>query len=411
MRIALIGDLHFGKLSVTNEFSIVGEALEDVTNGGVPLRAGFEELIKDKELEFLFVAGDLTSSGSPIEYSKCIEMLYSMATTAGISNENVILSVGNHDVDRQISKIPDEIKKIQGATYPIKEVEQFYQRIAASHGQYHATHLRFTVPGPVPFSGVLEKENVIIFTLNSGWLCSHQQEHKHGKLESAQLQWFREKATTYEADSRWKIVLLHHHPFSYPHPNPSRDVSILEEGADFVEIAGSMGINLVCHGHRHHPKAYNESRDGWKNPVTFLCAGSFSVNARHRSSGAIPNVFHVLELLEEASKKTVIVHSYQYSICDGWVPIANNCSETPIDHIMVFERYYGTDEVKSILQGLLPSTEPFLLLPSWDSLPIALRTLRFKRLDEIIHEVANKEFKIVGKYPGDVALVRRDVKK
>src|SRR6185369_2910346 len=411
MRIALIGDLHFGKLSVTQELTIPGESLDDKTTGGMPLKAKFQQFLSENKADLLFVAGDLTSSGSPIEYLKCIEMLYATASSAGISKENVVLSVGNHDVDRQILKIADEINMNTEPCYPKLEVEQLYQNIAASHGQVHATHLNINSPGPFPFSGVLERDNLIIFLLNSGWLCSHRQEHKHGKLASEQLNWFRDKAMSFEKDKRWKIVLLHHHPFSYPFLAPAHDISILEEGAEFLEIVGASGVNLVCHGHRHHPKAYNESRDGWLNPVTFLCAGSFSVNAKHRASGTIPNVFHVLELTEESDKKIITVFSYQYSICEGWVPIASNCAETPIDHVMVFERYYNTEEAKRILEAYLPASEPFIELPSWEELPIELRTLRFKKLNKTINEVANDKFKIHGKYPGSVALIRRDEQK
>ena len=75
--------------------------------------------------------------------------------------------------------------------------------------------------------------------------------------------------------------MLHHHPFNYPYPTLGRDISLLDEGAELLDISGKAGINLICHGHRHHPKAHNEQRDDWKNAITFICAGSFSVNAAH----------------------------------------------------------------------------------------------------------------------------------
>lgn len=73
---------------------------------------------------------------------------------------------------------------------------------------------------------------------------------------------------------------------------------MLEEGSSFLDVAGQNGIHLVLHGHRHHPKAETTFKNGWDHPITFVFAGSLTVNSAHRSNGYIPNILHIIELTE-----------------------------------------------------------------------------------------------------------------
>ncbi len=81
---------------------------------------------------------------------------------------------------------------------------------------------------------------------------------------------------------------MHHHPFNYPFPTISEDISQIKEGVEFIELAEKNGVDFVIHGHRHHPKVKTVLPEGYA-PITYFCAGSPSVNAEHRSNGEIPN--------------------------------------------------------------------------------------------------------------------------
>lgn len=412
MKAVLIGDIHFGKLCTTEELAIPGEPISDKTKGAVSLKVSFVENLKKEHVDYLLVVGDLTSTGSPIEYSRCITEMYNIASAAKINPNNVIFGVGNHDVDRKISKLGEADPKVN-SDYPFSESERLYQNLAASHGELLASHLEFQEKGPAPFSGVILRDDIIVFVLNSSWFCSHDPSTKHGKLDKGQIEWYEEKVVSYSKDPRWKIVLLHHHPFNYPYPTLSRDISLLDEGAELVDISGKAGINIICHGHRHHPKAHNEQHDDWKNAITFICSGSFSVNAAHRQYGRIPNVYHLLELEEDAGRKTITMHSYEYSISSGWEPIRTNCHETPLDPVMIFEKPYDEVTRLSVIKQVLDDAVinangiPFILLPIWDDLPIELKTLRFKSLNELVKDFAEHEYQIIGLYPDRIALLRR----
>lgn len=405
-KIALISDIHVGKLSRTAEFAVVGEPIKDETKGGVSLKEGLIHVLKQEKVEMLLVAGDLTSTGSPQEYDQCQNALNDIARKVGISKDNLILSVGNHDVDWKITRMAQEVYASYSAPFPIGNVAARYQLIAASIGSICMDASDFNnTREPVPFTGIIDKKNVIIFVLNSGWCCSHNQEYKHGKLTAQQLEWFKENAKKYKKINKWKIVLLHHHPFNYPYPTLGMDISTLEEGGELLEIAGTNEINLICHGHRHHPRAKTALETGWQQPITFICAGSISVNSEHRNNGEIPNVFHIIELHKKGY--TLTLKNYEYSAAEGWKPLMNYRPEAPLDAEMFLGKVYSAADIDSALKKLIIISKDDIKLPTWSNLPNELKTLPLGDLNEKIKLFVSATHERVGRYPDLVVLIRR----
>ncbi len=86
-KIAIIGDIHFGKFARSSEFAMPGERLQDNTDGASPLKSGIIEIIKKEKAEFLFVTGDLTSTGSPIEFDSCYKLVSEIAKSVVYSGD------------------------------------------------------------------------------------------------------------------------------------------------------------------------------------------------------------------------------------------------------------------------------------------------------------------------------------
>jgi predicted phosphodiesterase len=406
IKIALLGDIHFGKYARSIEFSTPGTKMQDNTAGAQSIKNGIIEILKPEKIDYIFVAGDITSTGSPIEYRDCENLITEVAREVGVNDSNIIVSLGNHDVDWRIANLNhaennDENEK----TYIIKTKET-YQIVAASIAKLMFKSNRFRCHGPVPFSGIFEDEQLVIFVLNSGYFCSPDDKIPHGKIDEEQLKWLEIEAVKLKNIEKWKILLLHHHLFNYPYHTPHHDVSLLREGSEVIEIAGKAGIHVICHGHRHHPKAVNDFRDEWLNPITFICSGSCSVNSKHRGNGEIPNCFHLLELI--ADNRIVKLRSYEFSSSEGWRPIVKNCPETPIDKEMIFLRPYTDIERKEKVIELLRKPHiQHIELPSWSDLPIELKTLRYEELNAILNKFCEDKYIVYGKYPENVALIRK----
>ena len=394
MRIAVISDIHYGSMSSTNELAIKGEPLHDgAVSNASPLFQGLIDALTQEKPDYLFVTGDLTSTGSPLEFRNCYEKIHQLAKSASILPEKVVLCLGNHDIDWRITRLVDVYKSPSHAAYlseDIEFLESEYRKIAHNWAVSEINRLqdrtaRFTQPySDTPLTGIVEHDDCIIFILNSGHLCYHDESHKHGALSKKQLQWFQDSVNQHISSSKTKIVLLHHHPFNYPFPLIGRDVSTLEEGSELYEICGKAGIDLVIHGHRHHPKAKTVSENGWVSSVTYICAGSLSVNASHRLQGAIPNTFHIVDF---KNREQIVLRNFEYSFTDGWVPTKDFRAEVPLEGTMLLGKPVNIGD-KSIIE--LIKKLPINTKIEYDSLNNDLSYLYRRELLGLVEQVFPK---------------------
>ena len=412
-RIAILSDIHFGKFARSTDFAVPGEVIQDNSTGDMPIEAGLIDLLIELKPTHIFVAGDLTSVGGPEEFYYCEKKIISIAERSGVSIENIICCLGNHDVDWNISnlaiaKIDEENRKGRYGIMPdeVKEcIVEKYGNIAASvalQSFEQITGPEVDKQGPMPYTGVFEKDEFVVFVLNTGTFCAKSQGYSHGKLSVKQLEWFNEESSKYKNDARRKIVLMHHHPFNYAYPVHVADISLLEEGAEFVELAIKNGIDIVIHGHRHHPRVEMFQGQSGRT-ITFLCAGSLAVNAKHRSNGEIPNMIHFLDV--DKDKEYFVLHNYMYTGPRGWKPVTNE-KVTPLDAVMMVGRVFSKQERVSAIQKLNEIKEDFVVL-KWENLDDCLRFMNYSDLNVLLSDQLSKTHDIIGRFPEDIALKRR----
>jgi|GEM_PF-1093671 len=400
----VLSDIHFGKFAVAEEFQPTPNA------GGKFSPKTHSTGLIEKVLELsekpnvLLVPGDLTSIASPSEFSGCVETILDIASRLNISQDHVYCTFGNHDVDWRICSLASES--------PPYGSDARYNDIAAQIGSLFCPIQSYTESGPLPGCGVFQTDNFTLYVANSGYYSIKTQEIRNGRLGEKQLNWLRDALKRYESTSRWQVLMLHHHPFNYTYPTPIGDVSCVEEGAELVELAGGFGIDFICHGHRHHPRLFTEFRTGWKRPVTFFCAGSFGVNAEHRDSGRIPNLFHVVSLGKRLSTGSAYGNITSFELAsDGWRPITD-CPETPLDHIHWFGALTTIADRQTAVRKFIVSetkgTESqHIFLPKHNVLPPEIKCCGLHELNSLlIGEAPQQGFRVVGKYPDDVALIR-----
>lgn len=140
-RIALISDIHYGQYSRTAEFSVPGEKIKDENTGGESLKESMVSLLKHKHIEYLCVAGDLTSLGSPQEFFYCEELILDIAHQLDIQEDNILLGLGNHDIDWNITELYTKFDK-SNAEFPLEMVKEQYRKVAASASLINLKKLR-----------------------------------------------------------------------------------------------------------------------------------------------------------------------------------------------------------------------------------------------------------------------------
>ena len=227
----------------------------------------------------------------------------------------------------------------------------------------------------------------------------------HGEITIDQLTWFENQLKNYENDSRWKIVLLHHHPFNYPYPEIGIDTSLLSDGSQFQEMAGKGGVHLVLHGHRHHPRCKTQNETSWRNPISFICAGSLSVGEKQRLDGSIPNVFHILELDEEQIGQ-LYFKSFEYLPGSGWAPVSKRGGTVPIDPIMRLGRIINNDELIASIESLASNTGPVESF-EWDELNDELQFNPCDEVNSLIESTLKDRFIVKAKLPENLTIKRK----
>lgn len=391
--IALISDIHFGKDARSAELSIPDQKIKDDVTGAKPLYGTLSEKLSAYKPQYLFCAGDLTSAGKPLEYKYCLEKLYKLAGDSGIPQENVVYCIGNHDVDWTLMDLVnsrDEYKQLEREFNDVEVsfLEKYYSGISHAWLQNYpylegvSTYCDiFSSTGPVPMTGIIERDDLMIFVLNSGFLCSNSQEFIHGKITFEQYEWLEEELKKRANKKVWKIVILHHHPFNYVFPIQLPEYSTLEEGPRLQKICGENGVNLVIHGHFHYPMAKTTRESNWNNAVTFISAGSLSVNYDERSGGNIPNTFHILQLMDYPNVMKLI--TYEYVLGDGWKKVSHNRKELPLDSEMFYGELTIDDERAKTLIRNFPTNRPI----TYEEIDKELKYLPPSHLNALLKEV------------------------
>ena len=401
MKIALISDIHFGIYSATSELSVIGENLKEaIVHTTKPLFQGLIEILKEKKPNYLLVAGDLTSTGSPLEFKSCYEKIQKLADDVEIDYSNIVFCLGNHDIDWKISGLANSFELDEKAVDNIKYVKEKYQKLAhiwSSSNENSGINIfpEYNDQHSTPLTGVIEYHDCIIFVLNSGHLCTHDQKHRHGHLSKEQFGWFQEVVEKYRDSSKVKIVLLHHHPCDYPYPNIVPDFSLLEEGSELIQLCGEMGMDLVIHGHRHHPKAVTKNETNWVKPVSFICAGSLSVMAGERLRGEIPNTFHFIEISDE---KTITLNNYRYISSTGW-ELIDFAKETPVDGTMHLGKITSKDKAIEHIR-MFPIDDNI----EYEKLHDDLKFINLEKLNKWVNQVFGEDNIVYNKFPDDVLI-------
>lgn len=400
-KILILSDIHIGSLSNSEGFGKTGAFSEDYYDK-VAERIHSSLVGKDLIPNLILVPGDLTSRGTPEEFSQCGILVRKISEKFGIEKGRALITYGNHDVDWRVGSIEEDSG----------QKRDLYCKLAALSGSLFAPGPPPCIMGPEVANGLYKFEDLSVIVLNSGIECYPHEgksghEYHHGKLNKKQLEWFENFSSNAIRRDRPCLVMIHHHLTNIKYPLPIADISTLEEGAEVIAKFGSIGVDLVVHGHRHHPALYTEIQTGWKNPVTFFCAGSFGVNGAHRADGKIPNTFHYIEFGERSAKGNFSgsLWTFEQLMDESWTLLKNGSPNLSVDgHQSFGEASTGTDiesALEEIIKPLISSNQtPYMKMPDYRGLNLKLKCVRLDQLNRSASAIAKKYgYELTGNYP------------
>lgn len=410
-KILVLSDIHIGSLSNSRGLGLDGEFDE----------SEYQRIAEDMEVavrnsgfipNLLIAPGDLTSRGSPQEFLQSSSLINTIASKFRIDPSRVLLTYGNHDVDWKVS----DLEQSNGPK------RDSYCRLGALSGSLFAPSAPPQIIGSEVGSGIYKYDDLTLIMLNSGISCypiadEEKHEYHHGKLGTKQLQWLRSLSPAQIPRDRPCVLMIHHHLINIEYPIPIADISTLEEGAEAISKIGSLGVDLVVHGHRHHPALFTTVQNAWKNPVTFLCAGSFGVGSSHRSWGKIPNTFHCVEFNTKASKQNIggIVITFEQLIGGSWGLIKDGSYNVALDGCQCFGEISTIGEIEECVSTIIANAveenlNAYCKLPPYESFDLKLKSLRVEQLNEIlIKQAAKLNYQVTGAFPKGCILTKQTI--
>ncbi|MEN9306449.1 MAG: hypothetical protein RL173_381 [Fibrobacterota bacterium] len=398
MRIALLSDIHFGKDGCSYDFSAIGDAIENIEYEKSDLKKSLFVELRKQSLDLILISGDITSTGSPSEFLSFKKFLEEMSIEVGVLRDRIVWIGGNHDVWR----VPiEKAGNVRGGSALDKERWSSFQRVGSKImdvilGSPESNHSNTKADD---FSTYYDFGEVGIFTLHSAFDADHLM-NKYGRIGRDQLEWL-DRALS-QSTCKWKIIMLHHHPIDYQWPIPYKDMSSLEEGPEICLTASKYSVDLICHGHRHIPNATNMIRSEWASDISFLCAGSLSVNAKERSNGSTPNVFHVIDLKENGEARYIALTNFAYSISQGWSVIRGaERPELPIQGEVVLCSAVSDEQIVELLKAYVVRDGAALEIPAYKNLPYQIQSKSFGKITELIKSNYNSTHDIPDDYVGD----------
>ena len=394
----MLSDIHFGKFS---GYESLGGPKHSI--GTIPGYAPdiLENLISTVQkcgrlINWILVPGDLTSIADPEEFIGCRRIVEQIAQELAVDKGNIFYTFGNHDTNWEISRKADE---------PTPGSKKSWHEVASQIGRTFIDDPQDVEIGPLVGSYRAIRPGSEIIVINTGYASTHDQPVKSGVVGARQMQWLQNVLTKPPAVDAWRVVALHHHPRAYSYPLPFHDYSAIAEGSELLDMFGKSGVDFVCHGHRHHPILRTINENGWKHPMTFLCAGSTGVNEEHRSMGEIPNTFHIVDITSRHQSGSAggQVHTYEFGRFSGWQPVVSRPA-IALDHLQKFgieySRTQAKNDITTILRGLRKQKKKSAKLPNHTSLPDSLQCATLAELNAMFGEVAaSLNGVLYGKYP------------
>ena len=288
-----ISDLHMREAEDAPQQTVLATMLEDISR----------RRATGAQVDFVVVTGDLAFSGKRSEYELVAVFLRDLVASVGVSPDKVFCVPGNHDVQRERSKMC-----FRGARYEIQSEGDVYRFLADDEERkdllrrqenYRAFEACFLAEQDREYTDdrlgyvakvKLDDLRIAIIGLNSSWL-SEGGASDEGKLLIGESQ-VKSAIDIAKAYVPHIVLSLQHHPFDLLHRFDRRPVQrCLEEACDFVHC-----------GHVHDPNVSEVVVERGRS-ITITAGASFE-------SRGFRNTFTTVEFDPLAGRAEVVFVEY-----------------------------------------------------------------------------------------------------
>lgn len=245
-------DLHFGAEAQKGytdtalaKRKLVLDKLIDKFNGAVP-----QKYMPD----LIVISGDIGWKGCDKDYQEASKWITNLLTITKLTNKEIIICAGNHDIDRTKAKIlhrPPDTKKADEnlESENIKLFEPLFGSYIKFCNDLNINNLNI---GKInnKLAGVEKKQGINFLVLNSSWYCRGEDDEKNlyiGKPQLENLLAEKQIFDTEDYDTAPITICVFHHPPEWLHETEtvSRDGRI-----NVVDFIAKRSHLILC-GHEH----------------------------------------------------------------------------------------------------------------------------------------------------------------
>lgn len=308
MKLAILSDLHCHHSSCEEQDTfLLTDALRHPINQH-PVEALLRMLRENcVTADYLVMLGDLTNRVDIQGLITGWEYLNEIASA--LKAKDIIVTVGNHDVDiRSMHNMgnPNHIAQHFHPSFPYRD---------------EGARKKFWSDGYV----VLHPGDGVCFVIiNSTHSNISDIKVKRGSVSDVIIEAIDSEIVSVHADL--KIMACHHHPLLHSDVGWSED-HVMLNGEKLVALAEKHQFSLFLHGHKHYPRI---TKSGGISglPVPVFAAGSFSAMIKGNLATVTRNQFHIVEFCT-TSPAQGLIRSWEYGIASGWVKTGYRSSGFP----------------------------------------------------------------------------------
>ncbi|AWM14126.1 hypothetical protein DI487_09875 [Flavobacterium sediminis] len=299
LRVAVVSDLHCHP----KEFKLDNNLIMDDTylytdslrENDHPIES-LASVLKDEKVDLIICPGDFTNKSNLQGFISGWN--YVLEIQSIFNSEEVIATLGNHDIDSYNNYSSYSLKNARG----IKK--NFPLRDENSRRDFWANGCAF-----------VERENFRVLVINSCHFHYNKVSAKSGEIDENMINFIDEHMAKI-SDNKIQIVLTHHHPIDHSVLDLGEEDKIINS-EKLLEVLGKFKFDLIIHGHKHHPllRYHPLSKIDYRIPI--FASGSFSsvTNLKWTSSR---NYFHIIEIEKKDEVKGEIF-SWTYFSKQGWI--------------------------------------------------------------------------------------------
>jgi 3',5'-cyclic AMP phosphodiesterase CpdA len=280
IRIVHVSDLHFVNGKALNALKSCSSGVHGHDLNVLPALKSEVGTLKP---DFIVSTGDQTTFGDQTSLTACRAFLEQLASESEVPLDRLYCIPGNHDVllhyycgffssKRNYEKIFGSVKVAD------------YKEVAGNKVAFFS------------FDSTLERKSGMFWPLVGS----------RGKISPQSFNDFNSgRRQKHDLREYFKIALIHHHPLPIPFKTHPEDIELttMVNGGSFIAHMQESGINLILHGHEHHPYSCQYCYEPNGDDIVVAAAGSAA------QEGTVTNSFNYLEIVPGIS---VTIRRYNY---------------------------------------------------------------------------------------------------